>query len=56
MKDGYYRFTSERASFKMIAQLSGGRWYLINQVGPVTMIEINSRGWTLDSKVGKMKI
>jgi hypothetical protein len=56
IKNGYYRFTSERASYKSIAQNIDGNWFLIGEVEPVTMHELNQRGWVLDSKVGKMKI
>ena len=56
MKNGYYRFTSERARSKSIAQFLHGEWYCLNEVGPVTMEELNRRGWTLDSRVKGMKI
>lgn len=56
IKNGYYRFTSERASYKSIAQHINGEWFLIGEVAPVTLEELNRRGWDLDSKVGKMKI
>lgn len=55
MKDGYYRFTSERAAMKCIAQLVDGRWYLINEIGPVSLEEIQRRGWTLDRRVKGMR-
>jgi hypothetical protein len=56
LKDGYYRFTSERSSQKCIAQLLNHEWYLIGEERPVTMAEMNRRGWTVDTRVGKMKI
>lgn len=55
MKDGYYRFTSERSAQKSIGQLIDGQWYLVNEVGPVSMDEINRRGWTLGRRVKGMK-
>jgi len=56
MKDGYYRFTSERASQKSIAQLIDGRWFCVGEEEPVSLEELNRRGWELDSRVKGMKI
>lgn len=55
MKNGFYRLTSDRASYKSIAQYIDGEWYCINEIGPVTLAELNRRGWNLDTRVKKMK-
>lgn len=49
--DGYYYFKSERASHRSIAQLCLGNWHTINEEGPLTLEELNRRGWELDEKV-----
>lgn len=51
MIDGFYWFTSERSSSKAIGQLVDGKWYLINEVGPVSLEEITRRGWDLDERI-----
>lgn len=56
LKDGYYRFTSERSSTKSIAQLVNGEWFVIGEIFPVTLEILNQRGWELDSRVKGMKI
>lgn len=53
-KNGYYRFTSERASYKSIAQYINGDWYLIGEENPVTLEEINRRGWEVEGMVENM--
>lgn len=56
MKNGYYRFTSERASYKSIAQHIDGEWFCIGEVEPISLEELNRRGWDLDKRVKGMKI
>lgn len=56
MKDGYYRFKCERSITKSIAQHIKGRWFLIGEADPVSLDEINRRGWELDGIVENMEI
>ena len=56
MKNGYYFFTSERASNKAIAQHINGEWFCVNEVGPVTLEELNRRGWDLEKRVKGQKL
>lgn len=53
MKDGYYWFTSERASSRAIGQHINGLWYLIGEEKPVTIEELNRRGWDLGKWIKK---
>lgn len=52
----YYRLSSERALEKSIAQYLNNKWYLIGEAHPVSLNEINRRGWELDSIVEDMEI
>ena len=56
LKNGYYRLTSERASYKSIAQFIDGLWYVIGEEGSLTLEDLNRRGWDLDTRVKEMKI
>lgn len=49
--NGFFYFTSERASSRSIAQKIGNLWYAINEKGPVTLEELERRGWKLDVPV-----
>jgi hypothetical protein len=51
MPNGYYWFKSERATNKTICQYMNGGWYPTNEIGPISMHELNRRGWTLDKRV-----
>lgn len=53
MENGYYWFTSERASSRSVGQFIDGEWYLINEVGPVSIEEINRRGWNVGKRIKK---
>ncbi|QIG69758.1 hypothetical protein EVB81_189 [Rhizobium phage RHph_I46] len=56
LKNGFYFFTSERASNKAIAQYINGEWFSINEVGPITLEELNRRGWDLEKRVKGQKL
>lgn len=45
--DGFYWLTSERAAEPSIAQRVAGRWYLVDEKGPVEENEIRRRGWDI---------
>lgn len=52
LKDGYYWFKCERASERSIAQFIEGKgWFAVNETGPLTLEELNRRGWELDEPV-----
>ncbi len=53
MKNGYYWLTSERASKRSVCQYINDEWFLINEVGPVTLDEIIQRGWVLGKYIKK---
>jgi hypothetical protein len=44
-KEGFYWLKSERSSDVGIGQWLEKKWYLINEEGPVTEIELKRRGW-----------
>lgn len=51
--NGLHWFTSERSSFRSIAQKPDkdkDEWWVIGEDEPVTMRELLSRGWQLDEK------
>lgn len=50
-QDGFFWFTSERASNPSICQRVGGKWFAINEFGEVTLEELNRRGWQLEGPV-----
>lgn len=49
--DGFFWFKSERASWPSVCQRVKGQWYAVNEVGPITLEELNRRGWQLDGPV-----
>lgn len=49
LKSGYYWFKCERATDRSIAQyISTKGWFTVNEVGPISIAELNRRGWYLD--------
>ena len=50
-KDGFYWLTSERTSSPSLVQHIEGKWYCVNEEGPVTMDELNQRGWDLGKRI-----
>ena len=51
VSDGYYWFKSERSIDRSIVQRVGGEWWTVNEVGSITMEELNHRGWYIDEPV-----
>lgn len=51
LSNGFYWFTSERASCPSICQYLDGGWYPINEHGPITLDELYRRGWDLGKRV-----
>jgi hypothetical protein len=51
LADGYWWFREDRFGSFSICQLMGGKWYPTAEVGPVTLEELNRRGWDLHSRV-----
>lgn len=51
VKNGYYWFGSERSSTRAVAQHINGEWFVINEVGPITLEELRRRGWELGKRI-----
>lgn len=47
MKNGYYWFSSERASNRSVAQVINNVWYVIGESQPMALVDIEMRGWDL---------
>lgn len=45
IKDGFYWLCSERSSGPSIMQVCLGKIYVINEVGPISLEELERRGW-----------